>query len=285
LPDTVAEPRADGARLAPGTRLGDRFEILGWLGAGGFGAVYKARDRQLNDVVALKTLRETADLEAALEGLKNELRIARRITHRNVLRTHDFGEADGVAFVSMEFVRGITVRELLDHARRPPVSVALRLGRQVAAGIEAAHVLGVIHGDIKPENLIVDATGLLKIMDFGIARMVRRTRPVEDGMVWGTPGYLAPEQLKGDPGDVRSDIYGCGAVLYELFAGRRPFLAANVYELSFRVMNEDPPDLGQAAPELSGELVTIVMRCLARDPAARFAGAGELRQALERVAA
>lgn len=283
LPETATVSREDRAGLAPGALLGNRYEILARIGEGGFGTVYKARDRQLQDTVAVKTLRPGVADAGALDGLKEELRIARRITHRNVLRTHDFGEADGVAFISMEFVRGITLRELLSHSARLPASVALRLARQLVTGVNAAHRTGVVHRDLKPENLILDPTGLLRIMDFGIALAARARRaPSGDDSIYGTPGYLAPEQFRGEPGDVRSDLYACGAVMYELFSGRRPFQALDFNELAYRVVNESAPDLHQAAPGTPPEIVRAVMRCLERDPAARFASAAELLDALGR---
>jgi len=246
------------------------------------GMVYKARDRELRDVVAIKTLRGELAEPESLEGLKSELRLARRITHRNVLRTHDFGEADGVPFISMEFVRGVTLRTLLDHTEKLPVSVCLRLARQLLAALEAAHALGVIHRDIKPENLILDAAGQLRVMDFGIARSGRAGAP-QPGELAGTSGYLAPEQLAGQRGDARGDLYACGVVLYEMLSGRRPLAASDPLELAYRVMNEDAPELRSLAPDLPEILERAVMRCLARDPAQRWPTAAALAAALEEL--
>jgi serine/threonine-protein kinase len=237
-------------------------------------------------MVALKVLRPGVAEQGTLEAIKEELRIARRITHRNVLRTHDFGEAEGMAFISMEFVRGMTLRELLDHTARLPLSVALRLSRQLLAGVEAAHRMGVVHRDLRPENLILDSSGVLRIMDFGIARAARISRaPGERTAVVGTPGYLAPEQLDGHPGDVRSDLYACGVVLYEMISGVRPFTAFDANELWYRVQNEDPVPLAQVAPEIPADIAQIVMRALERDPARRFASATEMLEALGKVEA
>ncbi|TMQ69937.1 MAG: serine/threonine protein kinase, partial [Candidatus Eisenbacteria bacterium] len=144
----------------------------------------------------------------------------------------------------------------------------------------AAHALGVIHRDIKPENLIVDPTGQLKIMDFGIARALHAGGAAAEGGLSGTPGYLAPEQLVGQTGDARSDIYAVGVVLYEALGGRRPFLAVDINELAYRVANEAPPPLGEVAPEVRPEVARLVMRCLARDPAARPADAATLEREL-----
>lgn len=279
----VAPPKARPEHVSSGALFANRFEIQSVIGEGGMGVVYRARDRQLNDVVALKTLRPGATDPNALENLKSELRLARRITHRHVLRTHDFGEADGVPFISMEFVRGVTLRELLDHTGRVPVSVALRLGRQLLGGLEAAHSMGIVHRDIKPENLIVEPNGHTRIMDFGIARSVRVGSSIDAVGSAGTLGYLSPEQLRGEPGDARSDLYAVGVVLYEILCGRRPYLAANPLELSYRQMNEDPPPLREIDPALPEELELVVMRSLARDPARRWGSAAELSAALAAV--
>jgi HAMP domain-containing protein len=279
MPDLDPPAPGDGA-ASPGTVLGDRFEILEWVGAGGMGIVYRARDRQLNEVVALKTLRPERSGAEALEGLKAELRAARRITHRNVLRTHDFGDAGGVAFISMELVRGVTLRELLAHDPKLPISVALRIARQVLSGLEAAHGMGIVHRDIKPENLILEPTGQLKIMDFGIAIASRVPGAEGLGGLSGTLGYLAPEQLAGGRGDARSDIYATAVVLYEMLAGRRPFTASDPAELSYRQMNEDPPSLRDLAPEVPERLADAIHRGLARDPAQRFADACRMQAAL-----
>jgi len=284
LPEAEPAPSADGDLLKAGRELAGRYEIVSRLGSGGYGVVYKARDRQLQDTVALKVLRPGVGEHGALEAIKEELRIARRITHRNVLRTHDFGEADGVAFISMEFVRGMTLRELLEHTARLPHSVALRLSRQLLAGVEAAHRMGVVHRDLKPENLILDSSGVLRIMDFGIARAARiRGTPGDRNTVVGTLGYLAPEQLDGHPGDVRSDLYACGAVLYEMFSGARPFTAVDSNELWYRMQNEDPTPLTQVAPETPPDVTRIVMHALERDPARRFGSASEMLEALGKV--
>lgn len=285
---SISRSMPESAVLAPepgvlpaGSVLGGRFVILSWIGSGGMGVVYKARDRQLNEVVALKTLRPELSDPEALESLKSELRIARRITHRNVLRTHDFGEANGVPFISMEYVRGVTLRELITHDPQLPHSVALRIVRQALSGLEAAHAMGVVHRDMKPENLILDPTGQVRVMDFGIAIPARAgvADAVFDGLT-GTLGYLSPEQLGGGRADARSDLYAVGVILYELLSGRRPFPASDPVELSYRQANEDPPPLSGQAVEVPQALEAVVLRCLARDPAARYASAGELLAAL-----
>src|SRR3954447_21298274 len=229
--------------ISPGALLGQRFEILSVLGAGGMGIVYKARDRELDDLVALKMLRrELWGDRNQLDRLKSEIKLARKITHPNVLRTHDFGEIDGVPYISMEYVRGVTLRYMLDQTHRLPYSAALRLAKQLCAGLGAAHAVGVMHRDIKPENLILTPAGNAKLMDFGIARPIERLTPgqTQVGFIVGTPQYLSPEQLQGGEVDARADIYSAGIVLYEIFTGELPFSAPTAMELMLKHLKEPP---------------------------------------------
>ena len=279
-------------RLAPGSVLGGRFEIASVVGSGGMGVVYKARDRELDELVALKVLRrEMWDEDELRSRLKDELKLARRITHPNVLRTHDFGELDGVAFVSMEYVRGVTLRTLLDGAEEPlPFRAALRLARQIAAGLAAAHELGVVHRDIKPENVILDAAGNAKLMDFGIARPLPGSATgaaaagyTRAGEVMGTPHYIAPERLRSEPADARSDVYSLGIFLYEVFAGRPPFPGGSIADIVSQHLHQEPPAPRSLRSEIPEELEAILLRCLAKAPADRYADAGALGKALDRV--
>jgi serine/threonine-protein kinase len=248
--------------------------------------VYKARDRDLNDLVALKTLhKEIVGDTDALERLKAELRLARKITHKNVLRTYDFGELDGVPFISMEYVRGVTLRYLLDEAGRVPFAAGLRLAKQLGAGLEAAHAMGVLHRDIKPENLILQPTGDAKLMDFGISRPLR-SKPAEAGdPMWGTPRYMAPEQLEGRDPDARADIYACGVILYEVFTGRMPYSATHAAALFYQQVNEEPDPPRTHVPEIPEVLERIIMRCLSRTPDRRYRTADLLVEALEACSA
>lgn len=284
----AAAPMVTLAQLAPGAVLGGRFEILSVLGAGGMGVVYKAQDRELDDVIALKVLkRESWGSEEFLARLKEELKLARKITHPNVLRTFDFGDVDGVPFVSMEYVRGVTLRYMLDRTDRLPFTAALRLARQIAAGLGAAHAQGVIHRDIKPENLILDSAGNVKLMDFGIARPQDRLEagPTRAGFVVGTPQYLSPEQLKGEPATARADVYSLGIVLYEVFTGRLPFRAADLMATISQHLHETPAPPSQHWNAIPPSLEAILLRCLAKTPAERFTDANVLLRELEGIQA
>ncbi len=281
-------PPATLTAIAPGAVLGNRFQILSVLGAGGMGVVYKARDRELDDMVALKMLkREVAGDGGRLERLKSELKLARKITHPNVLRTFDFGELDGIPFISMEYVRGVTLRYLLDRQGRLPYSAGLRVAKQLCAGLAVAHAQGVIHRDIKPENLILDPAGNVKLMDFGIARPVERLTPgqTQAGFVVGTPHYLAPEQLSGKAVDTRADIYACGVVFYETFTGRQPFSGESPAEIILAHLNQPPERPAAHWPEIPAELERLILRCLEKDPGRRYASVGELRQDLDALSA
>ncbi|MEO8670509.1 MAG: protein kinase [Tahibacter sp.] len=274
--------------LAAGSVLGERYRVLSILGAGGMGVVYKAHDLELDDVVALKMLKPGALLDAEqLDRLKSEIKLARRITHPNVLRTFDFGEVNGLPYISMEYVRGLTLRYLLREAKRVPYSAGLRIARQLAAGLVAAHEVGVLHRDIKPENLILEANGNAKLMDFGIARPVRRAEPghTQPGTFLGTPNYCAPEQLAGEEVDERADIYSCGVLMTEMFCGALPYTGNNTMEIYMAQMQQEPARPSALWPEIRPELEAVILRCLHRNRTERMATAAELAAALSQLRA
>ena len=270
--------------ISPGALLGQRFEILSVLGAGGMGVVYKARDRELDDLVALKMLkRDLWGDRTQLDRLKSELKLARKITHPNVLRTFDFGDIDGVPYISMEYVRGVTLRYMLDQTRRLPYSAGLRLAKQLCAGLAAAHAVGVLHRDIKPENLILEPTGNAKLMDFGIARPIDRMAPgqTQAGFIVGTPQYLSPEILQGKEADPRADIYASGIVLYEIFAGGLPFEGPTAMDIMVKHLREDPAPPSSRWREIPPALETAILKCLKKDPDQRYRSIAELLRDLE----
>ncbi len=283
---SIDAARATLSGISPGTLLGARFEILRALGSGGMGMVFKARDRELDDLVALKMLKpEVAGDARLVERLKSELKLARKITHPNVLRTFDFGEIEGLPYISMEYVRGLTLREMLTQSGRLPYSAGLRLSRQLLSGLSAAHDMGILHRDIKPENIILDATGAAKLMDFGLARPVDRVEAgqTQAGFIVGTPHYLAPEQLQGLDPLPAADVYACGVVLYEVFTGQLPFGGGNPMEILLLHMKEPPTDPREHWPEMPPTLRQILLTCLEKDPAARYAAAGTLLAELEKL--
>ncbi|HEV2290960.1 MAG TPA: protein kinase [Gemmatimonadales bacterium] len=284
----VMRPSQVSSLLAPGSTFAGRYTIREILGAGGMGVVYRAMDTQLHEPVAIKTLKPDAMGAENVERFKQEIRLARRITHRNVVRTHDLGEADGTLFITMEFVEGKSLAEVLKKRGRLPVGVALTVARQLCRALEAAHEMGVIHRDIKPQNLVVDPTGVLKVMDFGIARLTEG-RPegakglTAVGTVIGTPEYMSPEQLMGAELDARSDLYSAGAVLFECVTGRAVFEAPNVTALIIKHVEEEPVDPRTLAPEVPHDLALLILKALAKAPAARVQSAAEMGEALDEV--
>lgn len=269
--------------LIPGEMFANRYQVIRVVGRGGMGRVYKAHDRELGEDVAIKMLhRETLSGDPTIiDRFKTEIRLARRISHRNVVRTHDLGEADGAYYVTMEYVEGITLRDLIDMRDHLPVAATLGIAQQLAASLEVAHEQGVIHRDVKPQNLLLDADGVLKVMDFGIARLADRTIALtQAGMVIGTPAYMAPEQLLDEEVDARSDLYAAGVVLYECLTGALPFEGSSPIALIAKVLNTTPRAPAARDPAIPPALSALVMRLLDKDPAMRPASARELQELL-----
>ena len=269
--------------VAPGMLLGGRYEILSELGAGGMAVVYKARDRQLNEIVAIKTIKsEDSQDQALLDAMKSEIRLARKITHRNVLRIYDYGDASGVPFISMEYVRGMTLRYLLQNRTRVPFAAGLRIMRQVCTALQVAHEQSVLHRDIKPENLMLEPSGNAKLMDFGIASPMRRgDGQAAERLVVGTPRYASPEQLLGDPVDERTDIYACGVMMYYMFTGKLPFNERNMERLLEVKGREEYTPPAELVPGFPPELAALIAACLKADREQRPQTAVILLKALE----
>jgi len=276
-----------GAEPQVGQVFAGRYEIQSVLGKGGMGVVYKAHDRDLDDLVAIKTLRSEA-LSAdptLLERFKQEIRLARRITHPNILRTHDLGETGGLRYLSMEFVKGITLKNLVEAGQILPTPVALRIAKQICAGLAAAHEVGVIHRDIKPQNILIEPTGGLKIMDFGIARLTQERGMTATGTVVGTPDYMSPEQARGQALDFRSDIYSTGVVLFEVFTGSLPFEGDSPLAVVLKHVQERPPAPQTVNPHIDPRIAAIVIRCMEKEPADRYQTVNDLYEALTKVTA
>jgi len=275
-----------GMALVPGQTFAGRYEIKGVLGTGGMGVVYRAMDRELGEVVAIKTLKGDAMASdpALLQRFKDEIRLARKITHRNVVRTHDLGEVEGMYYITMEFVEGQSLKHLIQSRGHLPVPVMLTVGKQLCRALEVAHEQGVIHRDIKPQNIVVEPSGTIKVMDFGIARLATRTEGVtQAGMAIGTPEYMAPEQLLGDNVDFRADLYAAGCVLFECLTGRPPFVADSPVTLVAKQLEEAPPSPASLNAEVPEALAAVVLRALSKDAARRPQSATELHDALDAV--
>jgi serine/threonine-protein kinase len=263
--------------------VGGRYTILGLVGVGGMGSVYRARDAELDEVVALKVLRkELVEMPGMLERFRQEVKLARRVTHRNIARTFDIGEHEGEKFLTMEYVDGESLAELCGDGPMPLERV-VGLSRDICAGLSAAHAAGVVHRDLKPDNVLVGKDGRLVITDFGIARALREGDDVvkTNGRPIGTPAYMAPEQVQGGDVDARADLYALGAMLYELLTGERAWPGDSVFAVAAARLVQPPPDPRQKNPGLPDDVAAVVLRCMAKDPDQRFASAEEVARALD----
>jgi len=273
-----------GGTLAPGTEFGPRYRIESLLGRGGMGAVYKAYDKELNRVVALKLVRPelTAD-PTSIERFKRELLLASRISHKNILRIHDLGDVEGVKFISMAYVDGEDLRRLLDRQGRLPLAQALGLARQLCAALDAAHAEGVVHRDLKPQNILIDAAGNAYISDFGLAKSLEEGAPLMTltGEVLGTPRYMSPEQVEGKPTGPRSDLYALGLILYEMVTGAAPFRGASNFQVMYERVHSRPKSPKEINPGLPDYLVRIICKCLEPQPERRYQQASEVLRDLE----
>jgi serine/threonine protein kinase len=266
-----------------GTVIGRRYEILSPLGKGGMGAVYRARDRVLDEVVALKLLRaDVAGTSEMAERFRSEIRLARRVSHWNVCRIHEYGEDGPLQYISMELVEGTHLKALLEGGPLPTAQ-AFDVALQVAEGLQAIHKAGIVHRDLKSLNIMVDAHGIVRIMDFGIAKRLLREGAAErhsSSYVMGTPEYMSPEQARGQKVDFRSDVYALGVVIYETFTGRVPFRSDAPVATLLMHLERLPPLEGSEAAGIPGPLVPVLRKALSKEPSERYATAAELAEAL-----
>ncbi len=266
-------------------RLAGRYEVLGLLGVGGMGSVYRARDIELDEIVALKVLAEGTDA-SFLDRFRQEVKLARRVTHRNVARTYDIGEHGTMRFLTMELVEGEALAKLLERERRLPVGRTLLLARELCHGLAAAHAANVIHRDLKPENVLLGRDGRVVITDFGIARAMADAPSRTQGMILGTPAYMAPEQVEGAAViDARADIYALGAILYELVTGHRAWEGESPIAVATARVLRPPPDPRLLRPDLPQGVADVILRCMQRKPDARFHDVHELELAIDQLLA
>lgn len=260
-----------------------RYEMLGELGRGGMGIVFKVRDRETGEVLAVKVLKpEIAANPQVLERFKNELRLAHKITHRHVARLYDLHRDRESVYLSMEFVEGESLRSVLQREGKLEVKRGLEIARQLAAGIAEAHRQSIVHRDLKPENIMIGADGELKVMDFGISRSYAEDVTVT-GSVVGTPAYMAPEQAEGRTLDHRTDIYAFGLILYEMFTGEAAFKGDTAVTVALKQIRERPTSPSTLTPSMPKGVEAAILRCLEKDPAARFASIEEAMRALDGV--
>ena len=268
--------------LQTGDVLGGRYEIQQLLGEGGMGAVYKALDRELGRPVALKLIRpELASNASMLVRFKQELLLSRQVTHKNVIRIYDLGDADGVKFITMEFVEGRDLRALIQERNKFSPEEAVEIMQQVCQALEAAHSVGVIHRDLKPQNIMREESGRILVMDFGLARTMEGDGMTQTGALVGTMEYMSPEQALGKELDQRSDIFTAGLILYELLTGKMPFRADSALASLIKRTQERAMPVSDHDDTIPGALSGIVSKCLERDPELRFQNAAEVLRALD----
>lgn len=268
---------SDGPVLSSGDRFGERYEIIREVDRGGMGRVYQALDRELNITVALKIIHphQLADGQA-LERFKKEILLAREISHENVIRIHDFGEEQGIKFISMRFVEGENLKDLIREKGALGVKRTLEISSQICRGLEAAHRRGIVHRDLKPHNIMIDRRGHVYVMDFGLAKSIEGEGISLPDMVVGTPEYISPEQARGEKVDGRSDIYSLGVMMYEMATGKLPFRSETVLGYITKHLNEKPVSPSVANPLIPGYLGRIILKCLEKSPNRRYRDAGAL---------
>jgi serine/threonine-protein kinase len=278
-PSPASHPTPDQARFIPGTVLAKRYRIVGLLGRGGMGEVYRADDLKLGQPVALKFLPQAVQRDQArLDRFLNEVKTALKVSHPNVCRVHDIGEVEGQHYLSMEYVDGEDLASLLRRIGRLPQDKAVQIARQLCAGLAAAHEQGILHRDLKPANVMIDGRGRAKITDFGLASLAAGIEGEE--VRAGTPQYMSPEQHAGKEVNVRSDIYSLGLVLYELFTGKRAFEAASPPEIRKLQEESSPATPSTHVEGLDRAVERIILRCLEREPRDRPASALDIAAAL-----
>ena len=269
----------DATVIAPGSDFGPRYRIDALLGQGGMGRVYKAYDKELDRTVAIKVVREGAIGQAdALKRFKQELVLASKISHKNILRIHDMGDVGGLRFISMAFVEGQDLQHIIHENPKMPLDRILNFARQIAEALAAAHAEGVVHRDLKPQNLLVDKNDQIFVCDFGLAKSFEEGAigMTRTGAFLGTPRYMSPEQVEGKPADNRADLYSYGLILYEMVTGDVPFTGESTLKVMYQRIQEKPKSPKLIKPDLPNWLVRIIMRCLERNPDDRYQNAYEI---------
>jgi CheY-like chemotaxis protein len=271
--------------LTTGVTFARRYQIIEELGHGGMGRLYKVLDKEIQEKVALKLLNpEIASDEETIERFRNELKLARRISHKNVCRMFDINREEGTYYITMEYIEGEDLKSLIRRIGPLTVRKAVFIARQVCDGLAEAHRFRVIHRDLKPQNIMVDKEGNARVMDFGIARSLRVKGVTGAGMMIGTPEYMSPEQVDGRETDERSDFYSLGVSLFEMLTGRLPFEGDTMLGIALKQKNDPPPDPRKINPQIPQGLGRIILKCLDKEKARRYERAEDLLADLDAVA-
>jgi serine/threonine-protein kinase len=275
------------AALAPSTVVASRYEILSLLGRGGMGTVYKARDRALEDTVAVKILRSDVAEDLA-KRFRSEIKLARRVRHRNVCGIHEYGEDGRLRYITMEFIEGTDLKRLLREHGPLAAQEAFDVAIQLAKGLQAIHDTGIIHRDLKTSNVMMDRNRVVRLMDFGIAKQVgpeATATATAVGHILGTPEYMSPEQARGEKIDLRSDLYALGIVIYEIFTGDVPFHGVTPIATIYKQIQDPVPLDGPAAERIPRQLTAVLKKAMAKEPSARYGSAKELADAMRQARA
>jgi len=276
--ETLETPKEE---LTTGSVFAGRYQIIEVLGKGGMGKVFRALDKKLNEEVALKLVKpEIASDKKTLERFSNELKIARKIAHKNVGRMYELMEEKGTHFITMEYVPGQDLKGLIRQSRQLTAGTTISIAKQVCEGLAEAHRLGVIHRDLKPQNIMIDKEGNSRIMDFGIARSLKAKGITAEGVIIGTPEYMSPEQVDAKETDQRSDIYSLGVILYEMVIGRVPFEGDTPLSVALKQKTETPEDPRKLNSQIPEDLSHVILKCMEKDKEKRYQSANELRSEL-----
>jgi tetratricopeptide (TPR) repeat protein/predicted Ser/Thr protein kinase len=263
--------------LTPGTTFAGRYLIIEDLGKGGMGKVYKVLDQEINEKVALKLIKpEIAADRETIDRFQNEIKITRRITHKNVCRMYHLGRENDNYYITMEFIRGQNLKKIIRMTRELSLEATLNIAQQICHGLIEAHRLGIVHRDLKPQNIMIDEDGDVRIMDFGIASSIETKGATLPGMMIGTPEYMSPEQIDGGHTDARSDIYSLGIIIYELLTGKTPFSGETPWSVAFKHKNDLPHDPREINPGIPESMSRVILKCLEKQKERRYQSAEEL---------
>ncbi|NIO87687.1 MAG: protein kinase [Candidatus Aminicenantes bacterium] len=281
--DASTQLNVDPLSFAPGEKFGERYQIIEEIGQGGMGKVFKAKDTELDIVVALKMIKPQLSSDPDIVSrFKRELLMAREVFHENVIRIHDLGEVSGIKYISMNYIEGNSLKEVLQTTGKLTIEKSLDIAKQVGSALEAAHKKGIIHRDLKPQNVMIDKQGKAYVLDFGIARSLRwEPDAAQDGIVLGTPDFMSPEQIKGEKADATTDIYSLGIILYEMVTGKLPFTGDSPTELLHKHLNIAPEPPSKLNPQIPPLLEKIILKCLEKKKKHRYQSVKEVLQDVE----